>query len=69
MSTKKETIKKKIDWGDGHKVTIRKPKLDEVPGDSMMCPVICNPVGEDEDEWKRNEQKGKRPKRTDAEEK
>ncbi len=64
MSTKKETKKTIFNWGDGHKVTVRKPKLNEVPGTSMMCPVICNPVGEDEDEWKKNEQKGKRPKRT-----
>ena len=68
MSTKKETIKKKFNWGDGHTVTVRTPKLNEVPGDSMMCPVICNPVGEDEEEWKKNERKGQRPKRTDTEE-
>lgn len=65
MSTKKETKKKTFDWGDGHRVTVRKPKLEKVPGESMMCPVICNPVGEDEEEWKKNEQKGKRPKRAE----
>ncbi len=47
MSAKKETKKRIFDWGDGHKVIVRKPNLDEIPGDSMMCPVICNPVGEE----------------------
>lgn len=67
MSAKKETKKRTFNWGDGHRVTVRTPKLHEVPGESMMCPVICNPVGEDEVEWKEHEQKGTRPKRAEQE--
>ena len=62
MSTKPE--KREFDWGDGHVVVVKKPKLKEIPGDSMVCPVPCYPVGEDDAQWKENEEKTrKRPLR------
>ena len=63
MTTKKETKTKQLGWGDGHIVKIRKPKLEKIPGDSVVCPMPCYPIGEDGDEWKKHEEETKRPKR------
>jgi len=63
MSTEQEPEKREIDWGDGTRVTIRKPKLKEIPGDSVICPAPCYPVGEDEKEWKRHERERGQPVR------
>jgi hypothetical protein len=68
MSTKKETKKRTFDWGDGHEVEVPDPNLDEIPGDSMICPMPCFPVGEDEKEWKKHEKGSGRPKRKGKEE-
>lgn len=62
MPPEKEVPVKKVDWGDGTEVIIRRPKLEVIPGDSVICPAPCNPVGETEDEWKKNEEKTKKKK-------
>lgn len=64
MATKKETPVKKIEWGDGTIIEVKKPNLNVIPGDSVVCPMPCYPVGEDGAQWKENEKKtGKRPAR------
>lgn len=65
MSVKKEKPEEEegIDWGDGHRVPLRRPKLDEIPGDSVVCPMPCYPVGENEEEWKKHERDTNRPMR------
>lgn len=65
MSIKKEKDEEgdSIDWGDGHRVPLRRPKLEEIPGDSVVCPMPCHPVGEDEAEWKKHERGTRRPVR------
>ncbi|MFZ5535302.1 MAG: hypothetical protein ACOY3M_04105 [Patescibacteria group bacterium] len=68
MSADTETKKKTFDWGDGHEVEIPRPNLNEIPGDSMICPMPCFPVGEDEKEWKKHERRSIRPKRKRKEE-
>ena len=63
MSTKKDS-EKKINWGDGHIVVVKKPNLNVIPGDSVVCPMPCYPVGEDSAQWKENEKRTrKRPLR------
>lgn len=64
MSVKKEKDENEdgeMDWGDGTRIRIPRPKLEHIPGDSVVCPMPCHPVGEDEEEWKRHERESKRP--------
>lgn len=56
MPDDKEALVRKMDWGDGKQITVPKPKLEYIPGESVICPTPCNPVGEDEQEWKKNEE-------------
>lgn len=67
MSVKKEKENEDgeegVDWGDGHRVPLRRPNLDHIPGDSVVCPMPCHPVGEDEAEWKKHERGTRKPVR------
>lgn len=45
----------RVNWGDGHEVKVRHPRLREIPGPSVVCPPECNPVGETDQEWLENE--------------
>lgn len=59
MALKKESVKK-FNWGDGYIVTVKKSDLTAIPGDRVICPTPCFPVGETENEWKKNEEKTKK---------
>lgn len=56
MTTEKGTVIK-FDWGDGTIIKVRIPDLSYIPGDSVVCPTPCNPIGETAEEWEKNEAK------------
>lgn len=56
-SNRRKIIVRRIAWGDGHIVKVKKPQLDHVPGTLPICATPCDLVGETPAEWLERAQK------------